>query len=82
MDTQFLDLNITLSDCLSRMLVGISLIIATLLVDAAPSWLALLGAYPILTAMLTWDPVYALIDGLRNKMAIDTKTKLGPVLTH
>ena len=82
MDKQTFDLNVSLSDCLSRLLVGISLIAVTLFIDVAPTWLALLGAYPILTAIIGWDPMYALIEGIHQKLPAMAKSKPKFVLSN
>jgi len=81
MDKNILDLNMSTMDCYNRFLVGVTLIGMTLLVESIPSWLALLGAYPILTGMVSWDPLYALMIVARNSITSLIKGKQKPLLT-
>lgn len=42
-----------------RATAGIAAILNVVANPLAPAWLALIGAYFVLTSILTWDPVYA-----------------------
>lgn len=46
---------------LIRTALGSLLIALVLLVDQMPIWFALLATYPLFTAMMTWDPFYAVL---------------------
>ena len=82
MDKHFLDLNMTTTDCYNRFIVGMTLIGMTLLVESIPTWLALLGTYPILTGIISWDPLYALMLATGNSLASLVKGKQKPLLTN
>lgn len=54
-------INVSRSEALRRYVLGAGLIGAVLISPAVPVWVALLGCYPIFTAMLQWDPANALM---------------------
>lgn len=54
-------INVSRSEALRRYVLGAGLIGAVLASPAVPVWIALLGCYPIFTAMLQWDPANALM---------------------
>ena len=82
MDKYFLDINMTTMDSYNRLIVGTTLIGITLLVESLPSWLTLLGAYPILTGIMTWDPIYALMIVVSDSFSSLVKGKQKPLLTN
>ncbi len=51
--------NITMIERVLRHGLGWALVIAVLMVPVTPPWLAIVAIYPILTAILGWDPVYS-----------------------
>ncbi len=53
------DANIRLTENIARYFLGALLIGLVMVVPFAPVWLALLAIYPIVTAIISWDPVYA-----------------------
>ena len=53
-------INVSRPEALRRYVLGTGLIGAVLVVPAVPAWVALLGCYPIFTAMIQWDPANAL----------------------
>lgn len=54
-------INVSRSEALRRYVLGAGLIGAVLVSPAVPVWIALVGCYPIFTAMLQWDPMNALM---------------------
>lgn len=58
MKTMF-ESNIRVSEDIARYLLGALLIASVMVVPFAPVWLALIAIYPIVTAIMFWDPVYA-----------------------
>lgn len=59
--TKEFEINVTQPEALRRYVLGVGLIGAVLVSPAVPAWVALLGCYPIFTAMIQWDPVNALL---------------------
>lgn len=55
----FLDANIRFSENVARYVLGALLIGLVMYVPFAPVWLALVAIYPIVTAIIAWDPLYA-----------------------
>ena len=56
----FFDTNILLVEDIIRLLVGATLIGLVMYgVQVVPVWLALVAVYPIVTAIIAWDPIYA-----------------------
>jgi len=47
-----------------RFLVSLNLIAAVVLL-VLPSWVALIAVYPFTTALIAWDPMYAVIQSLQ-----------------
>lgn len=68
-----------------RFLLGAALIAATLFSDELGGemvvWMALLSVYPIVTAFMCWDPLYAIAHGivLKAKEAFPHKPTALPV---
>ena len=54
-----LNSNITMYEKGNRILVGIALLASVMLGDMVPVWFALIAIYPIITAIIAWDPMYA-----------------------
>lgn len=56
----FFDENILLVEDIIRLIVGAILIGLVMYgVQVVPVWLALVAVYPIVTAIIAWDPIYA-----------------------
>lgn len=52
------DLNITLVERILRHGVGWAMVLLVLLLPTTPPWLAVVAIYPLLTAIIGWDPFY------------------------
>lgn len=50
-----------------RPIVAIGIITMVMVLAQIPPWLALLATYPFFTALLSWDPIYALINTVLRK---------------
>lgn len=57
----FFDANICGTENITRYALGALLIVLTMQAQFAPVWLALVAIYPIVTAIIAWDPIYAAI---------------------
>lgn len=78
MDKSIMDFNMSTYDRINRLVLGSMLLIAIMVAtDSIPSWLALMPLYPILTAIIAWDPVYALFNLVRRLLADKTSFKGG-----
>jgi hypothetical protein len=53
--------NITLYERVGRILVGIALLSGVMMNTAIPVWFALLAVYPVISAIMAWDPIYAIV---------------------
>ncbi len=63
-----------------RIAVGSLLVAAAFDPTIAAPWVALLAIYPLITATLAWDPVYALLDQL--KLHVPTRTRVALHAQH
>ena len=52
---------------ITRFILGAVLIGIVMQIPNAPVWLALVATYPIFTAIIAWDPFYAVFEALRQK---------------
>ena len=52
-----------------RFLFGALLLAVIMVNSVVPVWLALLAIYPVMTAIMAWDPVYAIFHVLRLNVA-------------
>ena len=59
--------NINTSEQVIRPIVSIIIAVAVLLMPQLPPWLALVALYPFFTALIGWDPFYAVFNALRNR---------------
>ncbi len=59
--TSLLAQNLGRTETSLRWILGGGLIMAVLSSAYTPAWLALLAAYPVFTAILAWDPLYAML---------------------
>ena len=58
----FLKDNITVCGRIERLFVGIALISSVMYFhNVVPTWLALVAIYPVITAIMSWDPIFAAI---------------------
>lgn len=63
-----------------RFMAGALLLAVIMVSSVVPVWLALLAIYPVMTAIMAWDPVYAVIHALRlNGAGSHHKMKAIPV---
>ena len=65
----FFDTNIRCTEDITRYVLGALLIGLVMSVQLAPVWLALVAIYPIVTAIIAWDPVYAAIRLLKTALS-------------
>ena len=49
--------------------IGALLIVLAVITLQIPLWFAFVATYPIFTAMVQWDPLYALISIVRQRLA-------------
>jgi hypothetical protein len=61
--------NLSTFDQIARFTSGMAIIIAVLALEQAPVWLALIATYPVFTAILKWDPIYAAYLAARQKFS-------------
>jgi hypothetical protein len=60
--------NLGINEQVVRSLVGIGIPTAVLSLSQIPAWIALFTMYPFFTAILRWDPFYALyLAAMRHK---------------
>ena len=72
-----MDFNIGMNDRVNRIIVGSMLILALMVTDNTPAWIALAALYPVLTAIIAWDPVYAVFNQLAKLFNTRTLKKGG-----
>lgn len=55
-----------------------ALLLAFILISSSiiPAWVALIAVYPVVTAIMAWDPVYAAIHVLRLNVASHSHSKM------
>ena len=75
MSTSF-DFNLSQSEVLRRLLLGMGMIGAVLVSPAVPSWIALVACYPVFTAMMQWDPVNVLLQKVADKFSVRSQNTL------
>jgi len=66
--------NLSIFNRTIRLITGFSIIGAVLSLEQMPTWLILLSIYPIFTAIINWDPFYAIY-----KM-LNVQSKTTPIL--
>jgi hypothetical protein len=64
---QALTSNISTAEQARRYAIGTALILLVLANNAFPAWIALVACYPILTAVIQWDPVNYVFQAVINK---------------
>lgn len=69
--------NLHLTDRLARLTIGIALIAMIFQPGFNHYWVSLVSVYPIMTAIMAWDPIYALTTKVSSR--VDVKTT---PLTH
>ena len=67
MDTPVMNFNMSFYDRINRIVIGSMMLVATMATNSIPPWVALLTLYPILTAIVAWDPLYAIIGAIFSK---------------
>ena len=75
MDKLIMDFNVGTKDKVNRLIVGFGLIIFAMTMSGTPPWIALAALYPILTAIVAWDPVYAVYTMLSKITALKLGVK-------
>ena len=74
MNKLLMDFNVGFFDKCNRLLMGSALLMLAMSMNVIPPWVALIALYPILTAIIAWDPVYAAVGwicrGLTEKLSI------------
>lgn len=60
--------NVTSFERLARLAVGGVLISAGLNPEIDAHWLSLLSVYPVITAIMAWDPLYAFVDQVKSRL--------------
>ena len=59
--------NVTAFGRTERFIVGIALISCVMFFsDVVPAWVALIAVYPVITAIMAWDPLFAVFLKLRS----------------
>ena len=59
--------NVKTSEQVIRPIFSLIITTAVLLLPQLPPWLALVATYPFFTALIGWDPFYAIFHFLRNR---------------
>ena len=60
--------NLNPTDRLARLILGAVLIAVIFQPGFSHFWVALTSVYPIMTAIMAWDPIYALLAKLRSRI--------------
>jgi hypothetical protein len=76
MDKPMMSFNLSVYDRINRAIIGSIMLIATMATTSIPPWVALLTLYPILTAIIVWDPLYAIFGATVSKIHKRTTDKL------
>lgn len=72
-----LEANVSRSEAIRRYLISAALIGAVLVSPATvPSWIALVACYPAFTALLQWDPVNVMCQGIVNQLSSTARNAL------
>jgi hypothetical protein len=66
---EFLKENMGAVEVVIRFLSGALLLAVIMINSIVPVWFALLAIYPVVTAIMAWDPVYAAVRLLRLNVA-------------
>lgn len=64
MNNLFLNKNIGVLDIIIRLILGAAPISIIMSNNTSAIWIALLAVYPIITAIMAWDPLYAVVNSL------------------
>ena len=75
MDKPMMNFNLSFYDRINRAIIGSIMLIATMATSSIPPWVALLTLYPILTAIIVWDPFYAIFSAAFSKLYRGTVDK-------
>lgn len=59
--------NVNTHEQIIRPIISILIAVAVLRLPQIPPWVALLSVYPFFTALIGWDPFYAVFNALRAK---------------
>jgi hypothetical protein len=55
----------------ARLLLGVLVLSVIMFSSIVPVWVSLIAVYPVITAIMAWDPVYALIHASRRTPSIN-----------
>jgi len=64
MSKSFLSKNMCPTEAGTRYVLGAVPISMIMLNNDSAAWIALLAVYPIITAIMAWDPLYAIVNSL------------------
>lgn len=64
MSNIFLNKNIGVLETSIRFILGAVILSITMLNSFSAAWIGLLAVYPVITAIMSWDPLYAAINSL------------------
>ena len=71
------EINVSHHEAIRRYLISAALIGAVLLSPATvPSWIALVACYPAFTALIQWDPINAMCQGVVNQLSATARNAL------
>ncbi|WP_455204532.1 YgaP family membrane protein [Kaarinaea lacus] len=82
MEKSIMDFNLGFYEKCNRVLVGSALLMLAMLTDEIPTLFALAALYPLLTAIVAWDPLYAVMSSFGKWFAARLNIKTAkPVLS-
>ena len=64
MSKSFLSKNMCDAEAVTRFILGAVPISFLMLDNDSAAWIALLAVYPVITAIMAWDPLYAITNSL------------------
>ena len=70
--------NVGTYEAVSRLILAIVIDAAVLLLAAMPPWIAITAIYFFFTALIQWDPFYALFDALRMRHDVNVMPRDTP----
>lgn len=73
MSKSFLNKNMCDTEAGTRFILGTVPISIIMLNNDSAAWIALLAVYPIITAIMAWDPIYAIVNSLISSIKTTVK---------
>ena len=67
-------LNVGIGDASVRVVIGIILLVAVLVIHSPARWIGLIGVLPLFTGIVNWCPLYSLL-GLSTRAADDSPAR-------